>query len=34
MIQDFAIDIKNISPEEKQYREKNLELFNKEGFPN
>ena len=34
MKQDFAIDINNISSEEMEYRKKNLELFNKEGFPN
>jgi len=34
MKQDFAIDINNISSEKMEYRKKNLELFNKEGFPN
>lgn len=34
MIQDFETNIKNISLEEKKYREKSLNLFEMEGFPN
>ena len=37
MIQNFKINTKNfnsISSEEKKFREKNLQIFNKDGFPN
>jgi len=34
MIQDFKINIKDISQNERDFRENNLKLFNKNGFPN